>query len=1118
MNIKNKRIKNALVIGLSLLLTSTIAVPKVFAEEELEEVEEIEVIEEITEEEEAITPPVEEVVEELVEETTPEIVVNTPTIRNFGLFRVGGVDTLVADVTTLADAFPDVNFRTWIVKNVLGNASYDDNTGSNAVLTTSDITKITTRTSVSVNDLGIVTMEGIQHFVNLTSLQCYNNQITELDVSNLTKLTLLYCNGNQISALDVSNLINLTNLRCQINQISELEVSNLTNLTTLQCHNNQISELDVSNLTNLTTFYCFGNQISELDVSNLTNLTDLRCYSNQISELDISKLTSLATLYCHNNQISELDVSKLINLTSLYCYNNQISELDVSYLTNLTSLQCYINQISELDLSRLDNLTNLQVYCNPISELVISDAAKSKITTLLYRSTNIETLDLAEFTSLSGTLAMTKSTNADFSQLKGLYVTGSRPYTDASLVRVLADVGSFSWDATTGCYVIPANCNATYGFTVNTLEGFVSVDNVMSLPNGGLMDDEGNLIVGATLADVAEDGTITLANGGAIVTPEGTFTTEGSVSIKDGIITTEDNYSFAKNTATYDSQTGTSTANIGDIVTYVEVGNGTASISTIGSEMSVPTGSVVTTDAGDKTYLIGEGTVDSEGNVTSSDIVITVPVDKVGEITTDTDGNIIFPEGSIVTINDEDVTYPGNIVYNPEDATIKYLPIDSLLTEDGTGLATGTDHDAIDEAQRFIDALPEGTLKEELQAKTDKAQTMLDANVALADLFDETGIIKDTTTQATIDNAQALVDLLPEGTLKTELQADIDKAQAMLDAKLAVADLFDETGIIKDTTTQATIDNAQALVDLLPEGTLKEKLQADIDKAEVMLDAKEAVADLFDETGTIKDTTTQATIDNAQAFVDVLPEGTLKTELQAEIDNAQAMLDAKDAVEALFDETGIIKDTTTQATIDNAQAFVDVLPEGTLKTELQAEIDKAQAMLDAKLAVADLFNETGTIKDTTTQATIDSAQAFVNLLPVGTLKTELQAEIDKAQAMLDAKLAVTDLFDGNGSIKDTTTQTTIDNAQKLVNKLPQGALKTELQGKIDDAQKQLDEKNDVKPPVITNPTVDGSSTTNGITVSTSDTTNIMAFISLLISSLAVIVFILKKKNERKLNN
>ena len=161
-------------------------------------------------------------------------------------------------------------------------------------------------------------------FSNLNRLDCYNNQITTLDVSQSTLLTILNCHNNQISVLEVSQLVNLQYLFCDDNQITTLDVSQLVNLIILRCFNNQISVLDVSQLTSLTTINCINNQISILDVSQLVNLIMLRCSYNQISVLNVSQLVNLIELSCTNNQISTLDVSQLVNLNNLQCHNNQL--------------------------------------------------------------------------------------------------------------------------------------------------------------------------------------------------------------------------------------------------------------------------------------------------------------------------------------------------------------------------------------------------------------------------------------------------------------------------------------------------------------------------------------------------------------------------------------------------------------------------------------------------------------------------------------------------------------------------------------------------------------------------------------------------------------------------
>jgi uncharacterized repeat protein (TIGR02543 family) len=132
------------------------------------------------------------------------------------------------------------------------------------------------------------------------------------------------------------------------------------------------------------------------------------------------------------------------------------------------------------------------------------------------------------------------------------------------VVRLSGDVGAFSWDKDTGYYVIAAGKNAKYWFIViceGSPQGPLNTpaEDYISLPNGGLVDDEGNLIVGATPSDVSADGTITLPNGGTIVTPEGTYVFDGAASIKDNQIITTGNYTYDKNIASYDPDTGAAT-------------------------------------------------------------------------------------------------------------------------------------------------------------------------------------------------------------------------------------------------------------------------------------------------------------------------------------------------------------------------------------------------------------------------------------------------------------------------------------------------------------------------------------------------------------------------------
>ena len=179
---------------------------------------------------------------------------------------------------------------------------------------------------------------------DVTTLYCYKNQLTSLDVSSCIALTNLYCDENQLTGLDVSQNTALTKLGCGSNRLTSLNVSNCTALTELWCHNNQLTILDVSKNTALTTLECGSNQLTNLDVSSCTALTQLGFGINQLTSLDLSKNTALTKLNCYSNQLTSLDVSVCTALTELYCNNNQLTSLNLSNCRGLETLKSYGNK------------------------------------------------------------------------------------------------------------------------------------------------------------------------------------------------------------------------------------------------------------------------------------------------------------------------------------------------------------------------------------------------------------------------------------------------------------------------------------------------------------------------------------------------------------------------------------------------------------------------------------------------------------------------------------------------------------------------------------------------------------------------------------------------------
>ncbi len=197
----------------------------------------------------------------------------------------------------------------------------------------------------------IIGAQTITIYGKITNLNCYFNQLTQLDISKNTALTYLSCYSNQLTELDISQNTALEELDCSSNQLTQLDISKNTALTYLDCNFNQLTQLDISKNTALTYLCCGGNQLTQLDISKNTALTYLYCNFNQLTQLDISKNTALTYLSCGGNQLTQLDISKNTALTDLYCNSNQLTQLDISKNTALHFLWCFSN----------DKLTKLNV-------------------------------------------------------------------------------------------------------------------------------------------------------------------------------------------------------------------------------------------------------------------------------------------------------------------------------------------------------------------------------------------------------------------------------------------------------------------------------------------------------------------------------------------------------------------------------------------------------------------------------------------------------------------------------------------------------------------------------------------------------------------------------------
>ena len=203
----------------------------------------------------------------------------------------GGSEPTIPDIAINETNFPDENFREYV-------KTFDtDNSGS---LSDEEVIVVT---DIDVTNRNITSLKGIEYFTNLEKLNCQDNELTALDVSENTKLENLNCSNNLLKELDLS--LN--------NQLSAFS-------------GNQAFTVDVASTTNqkwsfdLSTLFKDWSKVEVVQVENATLASD----SKTVSWKNGAKNPVVQYNYRVNDNGEVMTVTLTLNYTP---YEESTSEL-----------------------------------------------------------------------------------------------------------------------------------------------------------------------------------------------------------------------------------------------------------------------------------------------------------------------------------------------------------------------------------------------------------------------------------------------------------------------------------------------------------------------------------------------------------------------------------------------------------------------------------------------------------------------------------------------------------------------------------------------------------------------------------------------------------------------
>lgn len=248
--------------------------------------------------------------------------------------------TLVTSVSYSQSTYvPDDNFEAYLESYGMGNGILNDD----SVLTAN----ISGVMYLSVPYLGIADLTGIEDFTALISLNCIDNELT---------------------FLNLSQNVNLVSVLCSINHITSLDLSGNPSLQTLYCNHNPLVSLNLSQNVNLETLGCFDTELSSIDLSQNSTLNIFRCYNTQLTSLDLSH-NAITFFIANNNPL------KCVNIKNGYNSYIQSSGFSTFNCPQLTCIEVDDEVYSSSNWTNIDGQSYFSTNCLNPCELEVEEIA-----------------------------------------------------------------------------------------------------------------------------------------------------------------------------------------------------------------------------------------------------------------------------------------------------------------------------------------------------------------------------------------------------------------------------------------------------------------------------------------------------------------------------------------------------------------------------------------------------------------------------------------------------------------------------------------------------------------------------------------------------------------------
>ncbi len=289
-----------------------------------------------------------------------------------------GVDDVTESGVAINDVthFPDAVFRAVV-------ASADIDLDQNGYLSEYEAQR---RGALNLQGKGIRNLKGIEYFEDLTRLNCQDNNLTELDLSNNKMIKGVYLYGNNICGEAMDRFIESLPNRPSSDKGSLFVICDgksldnaMTNLQVDAAKDKGWNAFKSTNDGASWVFYAGEDVGFAIDEQHFPD-ENFRTYIQSTIDKDkngylsVSERQDVTSININSEGIARVKgIEYFPNLEQLNCINNQLTSLNLEYNRKLKVLNCRSNQLTYLNISQNELLEELNCSSNQLTQLVFEN-------------------------------------------------------------------------------------------------------------------------------------------------------------------------------------------------------------------------------------------------------------------------------------------------------------------------------------------------------------------------------------------------------------------------------------------------------------------------------------------------------------------------------------------------------------------------------------------------------------------------------------------------------------------------------------------------------------------------------------------------------------------------